>query len=53
MILLREFEGMKYDEIASVTGLSLSAVKVRLFKARKLLLVLLAPHVKENRHEGL
>jgi len=36
-ILLREYEGMSYDEIAKVTGVPVSTVKMRLFKARKAL----------------
>lgn len=36
-ILLREYEGMSYDEIARVTGVPVSTVKMRLFKARKAL----------------
>lgn len=42
--LLREQEGMTYDEIAVVTGTSLSAVKSRLFKARIALNQLLSPY---------
>jgi RNA polymerase sigma-70 factor, ECF subfamily len=37
VILLREFEGLSYAEIASVTGDSASSVKSRLFKARRAL----------------
>jgi RNA polymerase sigma-70 factor (ECF subfamily) len=37
IILLREFEGLSYAEIASVTGDSASSVKSRLFKARRAL----------------
>jgi RNA polymerase sigma-70 factor (ECF subfamily) len=36
-ILLREYEGMSYGEIAKVTGVPVSTVKMRLFKARKAL----------------
>lgn len=34
-ILLREFEGMSYDEIARVTGVTVGTVMSRLFYARK------------------
>ena len=37
VIMLREFEGLSYGEIASVTGDSTSSVKSRLFKARRAL----------------
>ncbi len=36
-ILLREYEGMTYDEIANITGVPVSTVKMRLFKARRAL----------------
>ena len=35
LVLLRDYEGYKYDELAEMTGLSLSQVKVYLFRARK------------------
>jgi RNA polymerase sigma-70 factor, ECF subfamily len=34
LIILRADDGLPYDEIARVTGLSLATVKVRLFRAR-------------------
>ncbi|MCQ2973724.1 MAG: RNA polymerase sigma factor [Bacteroidales bacterium] len=34
VILLRDLEGYSYDEIAEITGLSLSAVKVYIFRGR-------------------
>lgn len=34
VILLRDYEGYSYDEIAEITSLSLSAVKVYIFRAR-------------------
>jgi len=33
--MLRDYEGYDYEEIASITELSLSQVKVYLFRARK------------------
>lgn len=39
VILLREFDGLSYGEIATVTGDSASSVKSRLFKARRALAV--------------
>ena len=35
LILLRDYEGYSYEEITHLTGLSLSQVKVYLFRARK------------------
>lgn len=35
LILLRDYEGYSYDELKDLTGLSLSQVKVYLFRARK------------------
>ncbi|MBQ9213707.1 MAG: RNA polymerase sigma factor [Bacteroidales bacterium] len=34
VILLRDYEGYSYQEISQITGLSLSAVKVYIFRAR-------------------
>lgn len=35
LVLLRDLEGRSYDEIAKITGLDLTKVKVYLFRARK------------------
>lgn len=35
VLMLREYEGMSYAEIAEVTGSTLDSVKSRIFKARK------------------
>ncbi len=35
LILLRDYEGYTYKEIAGITGLSMSQVKVYIFRARK------------------
>lgn len=37
LVLLKDYEGYKYDEIAQITGLSDSQVKVYLHRARKTL----------------
>ncbi len=47
VLALRELEGMAYDEIAEVTGLSLGTVESRLFRARRRLRDLL-----RGREEG-
>lgn len=49
VLLLREFEGLTYEEIAVVTGDSGSSVKSRLFKARRALAERLAPIWNEER----
>lgn len=43
VLALRELEGMAYNEIAEVLGLSLGTVESRLFRARKRLRTLLTP----------
>ena len=35
VILLRDYEGYNYDEIADITGLTLSQVKVYIFRGRQ------------------
>jgi len=37
VVLLRDYEGYRYDEIAQITGLSESQVKVYIFRARMFL----------------
>ena len=43
VIVLREYQNMSYEEIAAVTRSTLSAVKSRLFKARRKLADYMAP----------
>lgn len=45
VLVLREFEDLSYEEIAAVTGLSLSVVKVRLHRGRQALAKSLAPYM--------
>jgi RNA polymerase sigma-70 factor (ECF subfamily) len=40
-LVLRDIEGLSYDEIASITGAPLGTVKVRLFRARRDLIEML------------
>jgi len=37
LIMLKDYEGYRYEEIAEITGLSLVQVKVYLHRARKAL----------------
>jgi RNA polymerase sigma-70 factor (ECF subfamily) len=49
VIVLREFEGMTYAEIAQVLEEPMSTVKFRLYKAREALVQLLRPREEEKR----
>jgi RNA polymerase sigma-70 factor, ECF subfamily len=48
VFVLRELEGLSYEEIADVTGIKLGTVRSRLFHARKRLKEILQPRVKEE-----
>lgn len=45
VIVLRDIEGLSYDEIAQVTSSSLEAIKSRLFRARNLLRTRLSGYI--------
>lgn len=47
IIRLRYFDDLAYEDIANALGITLSATKVRLFRARKKLANTLKPHFKE------
>ena len=46
--LLREIEGFSCEEVAEMTGASVSNVKVRILRAKKMLREILAPHFKSR-----
>jgi RNA polymerase sigma-70 factor (ECF subfamily) len=48
VLILKEFEDMRYAEIAMITGSTESAVRSRIFKARRALSELLAGLRKER-----
>lgn len=48
VLLLRAEEGLSYDDIAAVTGLSATAAKVKVFRARAKLAALLKPETRES-----
>ena len=47
-MVLREYEGLPYEEIAEVLGTSLAAVKSLLFRARSSLRIRLAPFLEDR-----
>lgn len=46
-LVLRDMEGLEYDEIATITGWSLGTVKSRLFRGRQRLREFLKPYLEE------
>jgi RNA polymerase sigma-70 factor, ECF subfamily len=48
VLLLREYEGLSYEEIAAVVGSTESTVKARLFKARQQLHKVLKPYLEKG-----
>lgn len=46
VLLLREYDGMSYEEIARIVGCRVGTVKSRLFQARELLKRMLAPYIR-------
>jgi len=53
VIVLREYQNMTYDEIAAVTRSTLSAVKSRLFKARRKLAAFMEPVFVRERQRAV
>ena len=45
VIVLREFQELSYEEIATITGVEVNVVKVRLYRARQSLAQKLAPYL--------
>ncbi len=45
--VLREYDGFSYQEIADITGLSLSNVKIRVVRAKNQIREILQPYIKE------
>ena len=52
VILMREIEGMSYDEMAQATGVSKGTIMSRLFHARQKLQAALADYWREQRPSG-
>lgn len=51
VIILREYQGLSYKEIAAVTRSTLSAIKSRLFKARRKLAAVLEPMLEQEEEQ--
>lgn len=47
IFILREYEGLPYNEIAKVLDITMEAVKVRLFRAKKRVREVLAPYLTD------
>lgn len=47
VIVLREYDGLSYAEIAEVVGVSVSTVGVRIFRAKRRLADILSPYIAE------
>ncbi|MES2767011.1 MAG: RNA polymerase sigma factor [Bacteroidota bacterium] len=45
--VLKEFLGMSYNEIAEMTGATLSVVRIRIFRAKTQLREILAPYIED------
>jgi RNA polymerase sigma-70 factor (ECF subfamily) len=45
--ILREYEGMTYNEISEFLGISLALVKIRIFRAKQKIREILAPYISE------
>ncbi len=52
VLVLREYQNLTYEEIAAITRSTLSAVKSRLFKARRKLAVFMAPMLHRERQRA-
>lgn len=50
--VLREYNGLTYNEIADIIGESLDVVKVRIFRAKKRLRDILAPYLEDLNHRA-
>jgi RNA polymerase sigma-70 factor (ECF subfamily) len=49
VLVLRDIEGMEYDDIAAILGWQLGTVKSRLFRARQRLRKFLEPYVEDDK----
>ena len=47
IFILREYEGLSYQEIAEISDVPLSTVKIRIFRAKQKIREILQPYLKE------
>ena len=47
IFVLREYDGLSYQDITEITGLPLSTVKIRIFRAKQKIREILEPYMKE------
>lgn len=52
MFILREYDGLSYQDIADISGTPLSTVKIRIFRAKQKIRDILAPYMKELEKYG-
>lgn len=52
VFVLREYNGLAYEEIATVIGQSVDLVKVRIFRAKKKLREILAPYLHDIQNKA-
>ncbi len=52
-IVLRELQGLQYEEIAELLGVALGTVKSRIWRARERLQVLLQPYLNESENPSM
>jgi RNA polymerase sigma-70 factor (ECF subfamily) len=45
--MLKEFEGMKYREIAEIESIAIATAKIRVMRARKMIISTLKPYIKD------
>ena len=45
--MMKEFEGMKYREIAEIESIALATAKIRVMRARKMIISTLKPYIKD------
>ena len=47
MFVLREYDGLSYQEISDVTDIPVATIKVRLYRAKKKMRKILAPYLAD------
>ena len=47
IFIMREYNGLKYNDIAEITGISINTVKIKIFRARERIRQILQPYLSE------